>query len=67
MTDPRTFRLERHIREATAFHAKCDPPDPEVYRRLMAELDDARDGLPRADALRLESLIERLTGFNGRA
>lgn len=59
------YRIECDLRECTAFRAACDPPDREAYRRFMARLDALRDQSTRADVLRIETLIERLTGFAG--
>ncbi len=63
MTDAVVHRLEREIREECAFHATCDKPDHERYQRLMRRLDDVRVSIQRQDALRLEQLIEKLTGY----
>lgn len=62
MTDATVFRLERQIREACALRAACDPPDADAHAALMAALADVRARIPRDEALRLEVLIERVTG-----
>lgn len=63
--DAVVHRLERLIRETTAFHSAVDRPDVDAYRSLMRELDAVRLSIQRQEALRLETLIERLTGYRG--
>jgi hypothetical protein len=63
VTDSLVHKLERDAREECAFHAACDRPDRETYERLMRRLNDIRLSIPRQDVLRLEQLIERLTGY----
>lgn len=63
MTDPLAHKLEQEAREECAFHAACDKPDVEAYTRLKKRLDDIRLSIPRQEVLRLEQLIERLTGY----
>lgn len=62
MTDAIAHRLERLVRELTADRHDIDPPDHELRALLRRELDDVRLSMLRADALRLEVLIDRLTG-----
>ena len=62
MTDAIAHRLERLIRELTSDRHDIDPPDHELRALLRRELDDVRLSMARADALRLEVLIDRLTG-----
>lgn len=59
---PALHAIEDDLREHTAFRAQCDPPDREAYARYMARLDAVREQSPRVDVLRVEMLIERLTG-----
>lgn len=56
-----THRLERDIRESTAFLAHNPTECAEVRAQLMAQLERVRLQIPRQEALRLEVLIERLT------
>lgn len=62
MTDAVTTMLERTIRDATYDHCRTDPPAVELRAWLMCQLDRNRDRIPRVDALRLEALIDALTG-----
>jgi hypothetical protein len=67
MNDVATFRLERDIRESAAFLTDREADNAEVRLRLMRALAEVRDSIGRQDAVRLETLIERLTGGrNGR-
>lgn len=62
MTDATVFRLEQQIRETCAFRVATDPPDADAHAHLMARLAAIRERIPRDEALRLEVLIERVTG-----
>jgi hypothetical protein len=62
VTDAVAHRLERLVRELTADRHDIDPPDHEMRALLRRELDDVRLSMARADSLRLEVLIDRLTG-----
>lgn len=62
MTDSQTHRLERLIRETTVDLRPGSPQMRDRRESLMAELTAIAPFVPRADVLRLETLIERLTG-----
>ncbi len=62
MTDAVAHRLERLIRELTSDRHDIDPPAHDLRALLWRELEDVRLSMARADALRLEVLIDRLTG-----
>jgi hypothetical protein len=62
MTDPRTYRIEREIREIGAFLTDNERENAEAHQRMWALIEAERMNLRRDDALRLEILAERLTG-----
>lgn len=62
MTDSVVHKFERELREDLSFHATCDKPDREQYDRWMRKLADIRMSIQRQDELKLQTLIERLTG-----
>jgi hypothetical protein len=63
--DAITHRLERDIRESTAFLSGNATECAEVRAQLMAQLERVRLQIPRQEGLRLEVLIERLTRSAG--
>jgi hypothetical protein len=62
LMDALLLKLIEDLRECCAFRAHCDPPDHEAHARYMARLAAVRDTQPREAVLRLETLIEKLTG-----
>lgn len=62
VTDAIAHRLERLIRELTADRHSVDAPDAELHAVLARKIDLVRPLLARQDALRLETLAQRLTG-----
>jgi hypothetical protein len=65
MTDAVAHRVEREIREEAAFLTDNPRENAEARARMLASLERERINLRRDDAVRLETLIERLT--RGRA
>lgn len=63
MTDIRVHRLERQIRERAYDLTAGTERARDVRESLSAELDAVRPFIQRQDALRLEVLIDRLTGM----
>lgn len=66
MTDAVVFWLERLIREACEDRLDSDPPNAGLREELMGKLNGVRSQIRRDDMMRLELLIERLTGAVGR-
>lgn len=62
MTDSRVFSFEQLVRERTYDLDPCTERARDTRESLMAELTALRDFIPRQESLRLEILIERLTG-----
>jgi hypothetical protein len=63
MTDSTVYRLERDIRDTLAFRAPCDPPRTEDAEWLLRRIEDAEPLIRADDALRLRTLVKRLSGI----
>ena len=60
--DSQSHRLETRIREMTLGLREGSPQMADLRESLIAELTAIRPFVPRDESLRLEVLIERLTG-----
>lgn len=62
MTDSVVYRLERDIRDELALRAPCDPAASESAARLLRAICDVQGRIRADDALRLRTLVKRLSG-----